>query len=644
MAWKVTIDNGSTFTDGCLLTETGALSVKVLTTPYDLMSCFIEVFRALARAAGLPGEAELLRRVGEVRYSTTAGTNALLVRKGVRVGLVVDRDAAAGLYGLRSRAPEMIDTIVGARVVGLQPCGDDPEELDRALLAAVHELNARGAQSIVVSLSGARGAELERVAKGRYIKLMPGHLLAAFPTLFSRELCADPDDARRTATGLLNAFLHHDMAAFLYHADNWLRERHVEQPLRIMRNDQGCGRVAKTTAVKTLDSGPMGGLLGAAALSRRIGAARVVTMDVGGTSTDFGLVENHRPLTELFGNVHELPLSFSLPALRTAALGGGSIVRVRNGRVQIGPESAGALPGPACFGRGGQEPTLTDAALLAGYLQAQGFAAGALSLQENLAERAILEHVAKPLGLRDARAGAWAVLEAFSLRAGETIGAILKHRQWKPEEVALVCYGGSGPLLACIAAAHAGIRNVVIPPHSSNFSAMGVAFSELAHEYRWIADSVPAGGGASRALETLRERATRDMFGEGVGSNETTVSIRLHTNGSDRYLDSAENLASLLEGASGTTVLDYRLAKRASAETKPLLVQRPRGAGAGGSGAQREVLVAGERRSVALVAADGVCVGDSGAGPCLLESPYWSAMVPGGWQWTLSEDGFRLAR
>lgn len=644
MAWKVTIDNGSTFTDGCLFTGTGALSVKVLTTPYDLMSCFAEVFRALAKAAGVAGEAELLRRVGEVRYSTTAGTNALLVRKGVRVGLVVDRGETVGLYGLRNRAPEMIDTIVSARVAGLEPCGENSGELDRVLLAAIRQLLNKGAQSIVISLPGAWGAELEHQAKSRYMKLLPGHLLGSVPILFSRDLCSDPDDARRTATGLLNAFLHRDMAAFLYHADNWLRERHVEQPLRIMRNDQGCGRVAKTTAVKTLDSGPMGGLLGAAALSRRIGVARVITMDVGGTSTDFGLVETHRPLTELFGTVHELPLSFSLPALRTAALGGGSIVRVRSGRVQIGPDSAGALPGPACFGRGGQEPTLTDAALLAGYLNAQGFAAGALALQENLAERAIGQHVAKPLGLRDAFEGASAIFEAFSLRAAETIAAVLKHRNWKPDEVAIVCYGGSGPLLACIVAEHAGIRDVVIPPHSSNFSAMGVAFSELTHEYRWIADSSPTGAAVPHALKMVRERAARDMFGEGVSNDQNWVSIRLHSNGTEHYFDSMHNLGSLLGSANGTTVLDYRVAKRASAETGPQLLQSGRVGDAGMGVARREVLVGGARRSVDLIAAEGVCVGDMGAGPCLIESPYWSAMLPAGWRWTHTEDGFRLAR
>ena len=120
MAWQVTIDNGSTFTDGCLITETGMWSVKVLTTPYDLMRCFTGVFRALAEASGLGGEAELLKHVAEVRYSTTAGTNALLVRRGARVGIIMSPEAERDVYGLRKVAPELLDSIVGNRVLGLQ--------------------------------------------------------------------------------------------------------------------------------------------------------------------------------------------------------------------------------------------------------------------------------------------------------------------------------------------------------------------------------------------------------------------------------------------------------------------------------------------------------------------------------------------
>ncbi len=642
MAWKVTIDNGSTFTDGCLLTDTGVRSVKVLTTPYDLMSCFVEVFRSLARASNLDGERELLSRVEEVRYSTTAGTNALLVRKGVRVGLIIAPEAVSDIYGLRSRAPELVDTIVGSRVVGLEVSHGDPDELDRMLIAAVRDLLNRGAQWIAVSLPRASGAHVERRAKSSYMKLLPGHLLGAVPMLFSRELCADPDDAQRTATVLLNAFLHRDMAAFLYHADNWLRQNHVSQPLRIMRNDQGIGRVAKTTAVKTLDSGPMGGLLGAAALAKRLDARRMVTMDVGGTSTDIGVVEDCRPATDLFGRVHDLPLSFSFPTLRTAALGGGSVARVREGRILIGPESAGALPGPACFGRGGKDPTLTDAALLAGYLQAEGFAAGAIGLQKELAEQAVIEHIAKPLGLHDAAAGAAAILHSFSLRVGDEIASVLKRRGWTPDSATIVAYGGSGPLLACMVAEQAGVKEVVIPAHSASFSAVGVAFSDLAHEYRWISETASAGAAARDTLDAIRERAERDMFGEGASQDECAASIRVRCGDEpERQVDRIDQLATVLEGASGNVVFDYRLAARGSAQDGLPLAEGGRSeAGA----ATREILVGDKRRSVPVVDAEAVRVGSAGDGPCLLQSPYWSAVLPEKWRWSLTENGFRLSR
>src|ERR1044071_3381162 len=205
-----------------------------------------------------------------------------------------------------------------------------------------------------------------------------------------------------------------------------------------MRNDSACGRVAKTTAVKTLDSGPMGGLSGAAALAKLAGESKLVTLDVGGTSADIGVVEAERPAMDLFGSVHGLPLSFSFPQLRTAALGGGSIFKVENGKIRIGPESAGALPGPACFGRGGNDPTLTDAALVAGYLDAKRFAAGAIALRQELAEKAIDERISKPLGLKGTAAGAAAMIDAFADRVAAEVAIVVEKRGWKPAGAARV--------------------------------------------------------------------------------------------------------------------------------------------------------------------------------------------------------------
>jgi len=635
MAWMVTIDNGSTFTDGCLLADGKLHAVKVLTTPYDLMRCFADVFKSLAREAGLASEAELCRRVEEVRYSTTSGTNALLVQKGVRVGVIVggeDHD----LYGIRRSNTALVDALVGDRVATYAAA--KPDESSR-ILEPIRQLLGRGAQWIVVSLPEPGGGEAEQAFKRAHMKLLPGHLLGSIPVLYSRDLCADPDDGRRTATAVLNGFLHREMARFLYHAEGWVRDRHVAQPLRIMRNDGACGRVAKTTAVKTLDSGPMGGLSGAAALAKLAGESKLVTLDVGGTSADIGVVEAERPAMDLFGSVHGLPLSFSFPQLRTAALGGGSIFKVEGGKIRIGPESAGALPGPACFGRGGTDPTLTDAALLAGYLDAKRFAAGAIALKAELAEKAIDEKISKPLGLRGAAAGAAAMIDAFADRVAAEVAIVVEKRGWKPADAALVAFGGSGPLLACLVAERAGFERILVPPASSSFSALGVGFTELAHEYR----ALGSGGAVAKAwtatLDTLRGRAERDMFGEGVGAAGCTVNVRVHDEKGAEYAANGSSAPLSLASANGRVAVDFRLGVPGSGRTEFPSVSA-NGDRANGGG-ERAALVGRESKKVPV--RDGTERGKL-AGPAVVETPYWSAIVPAGWTTESVAFGLRFSR
>ncbi len=640
MAWMVTIDNGSTFTDGCLLADGKLTAVKVLTTPYDLMRCFVDVFRALAREAGLASEADLCRRVEEVRYSTTSGTNALLVKKGVRVGVIVGREGEADLYGLRRTNAALVDALVGNRVATFE-AGTKGDEA-APILDPIRQLLARGAQWIVVSLPEPGGAEAERAFKRSHMKLLPGHLLGSVPVLFSRELCADPDDGRRTATAVLNGFLHREMARFLYHAAAWVRDRHVAQPLRIMRNDGACGRVAKTTAVKTLDSGPMGGLAGAAGLGRLCDESKLLTLDVGGTSSDIGVVDADRVAVDLFGSVHGLPLSFSFPQLHTAALGGGSIFKVEGGKIRIGPESAGALPGPACFGRGGNDPTLTDAALLAGYLDAKSFAAGAIALRAELAERAIDDRISKPLGLKGAAAGAAAMIEAFADRVAAEVAFVLSKRGWKPAEAALVAFGGSGPLLACLVAERVGFDRVLIPPASSSFSALGVGFTELAHEYRMLAGGAAVADAWGATVGALRGRAERDMFGEGVGlaSCSSSVRVRDESGGGEHAVADGAIAPATLRKANGRVAVDFRLGVPGSGRS-----EFP-SASANGTGAviagERVALVGRESKKVSV--RDGAALEGKASGPCIVETPYWSALVPAGWTADAVRFGLRLSR
>ncbi len=644
MSWIITVDNGSTFTDGCLIADDKVWTVKVLTTPYDLMRCFVDVFRNLAEAANLPSEIELLRRVEEVRYSTTSGTNALLVRRGVRVGLVIGADGVEDVYGLRRRSPEVTEAIVGDRVTGVKLGEASGEALDAVILQSIRQLLGLGAQWLVVSLPSAWGSAGEQEFKRRYMKLFPGHLLGAVPVLFSRELCDDPDDERRTATAILNGFLHREMARFLYHAEGWVRERHVVQPLRIMRNDGGCGRVAKTTAVKTLDSGPMGGLSGAAALARLRDVSRMVTVDVGGTSADIGLVSDHRPVVDVSGTVHGLPLSFKFPALRTAALGGGSIFQVHDGVMRIGPESAGALPGPVCFGRGGEHPTLTDAALVAGYLDAGRFAGGAIEIQQDLAAQAIAERISGPLGLKDADAGAAAMIDAFAGRLAEEISGVLARQSWKAADVVLVVFGGSGPLLACLVADRIGVPQVVVPPASASFSALGVGFARLAHEYRAFVNCPVDVRTWGDHVDALRVRAGRDMFGEAVAAAACAGTVRAYDerDGTEHLLKDAQTMPRAFRGAARRAVVDYDFAARDSGRSEFPVPQNVAGAGTGGG--DRPVLFGARSVVVPVIDAAALRPGTTGHGPCVLESPYWSAALPVGWHWSETALGVCLSR
>jgi N-methylhydantoinase A/oxoprolinase/acetone carboxylase beta subunit len=630
----VTIDNGSTFTDGCLFADGRLHAVKVLTTPYDLMRCFIDVFRALARQVGLPNEAELLRRVEEVRYSTTSGTNALLVRRGSRVGAIVGPEGLPDLYGVRTANPELVDAILGDRVASLALGEASDEEADARILSAIRTLLGRGAQWVVVSLPSPRGAAEERRVKKRLLTLLPSHLLGAVPVLFSRELCADPDDARRTATALLNGFLHREMARFLYHADGWVREHHVSEPLRILRNDGGCGRVAKTTAVKTLDSGPRGGLAGGARIAAVAGRPRWVTLDVGGTSSDIGIVENGEPAIEPFGIVHGLRTSFSFPRLKTAALGGGSVFRVEAGAIRIGPESAGALPGPASFGRGGEDPTLTDAAFLLGYLDPATFAGGSIAIRLDLAERAVLERVARPLHLSDATAAARAMMEAFADCLAAEILRTCERFSYRPEETPLLAYGGSGPLVAAHVARCLGTPEWIVPETAACFSALGVGFVPLAHEQRAILPASTTAGEREAVLRELSARVERDMFGEGI-PDASLRTVRAY--GASRGREGPDPSVPAEE-----LVLDVRLER--PRKDPDVLVPQEAAARDDEAPTIRRVWIDGTFQEVPVVGVEARRRLGSGAGPAVLDSPWWTALVPPGFGWRAEPWGIRIFR
>ena len=358
----INIDNGGTLTDFCVIDGANVHRTKSVTTPYDLSKCLFDGLNKTSRT--LYGHEDLLRRLlstDHIRYSTTQGTNALVERKGQRLGLLLAGLAADHLQRDGQQRGVFAD-LVGKRVATLDLSLDDAG-LEIATTRAINQLASAGANRIVIGVGGAERDVGEARLKNMLLRKFPPHLLGAIPLLYSLDVVQDDDDSRRIWTALFNAFLHPAMERFLYSSEHRLREYKTKNPLLIFRNDGNSARISRTAAVKTYSSGPRGGAEGLKALAAHYGFERLLGMDIGGTTSDICLVENGRVRTDRRGRIEGVATSLPLCDVVSAGVGGSSIISVIDGTIKVGPESVGGAPGPACFGLGGKEATITDAFL-----------------------------------------------------------------------------------------------------------------------------------------------------------------------------------------------------------------------------------------------------------------------------------------
>jgi len=514
MGILVNIDNGGTFTDVCISDGNRVVHAKSPTTAHDLTQCFIDTLARGSRE--LYGEEDLARLIRDIdclRYSTTAGTNAVVEHKGTPVAVLVEAGEEESLYGAEN---QLMDNAFWRAMVPHRPAGitvgDDGGIDGGELTRIINAMLSEGALRLIVAL---RSKRAEQNVKAELLERYPRHLLGAIPFLVSSELVEDANDARRTVTAVVNSYLHPGMEHFLYGAETICKEKHLHRPLLIYRNDGDSARVAKTTAIKTWGSGPRGGLEGALAYARLYAEDSVLAMDIGGTTTDLSLVIDKSVQLMPYGEVGDLQTSLSMPNLHSFGLGGSSVVTVNDGVIKIGPESVGASPGPACFARGGTNATLTDALLVCGVLDPDEYLGGELKLDVARAEHALLTEIGEPLGI-DARPAALTTIEAFEKAAGDNLADAIRNGGREPGATCLVAYGGGGPMIVTGVAAAAGIKRIVIPRLASVFSAFGIGFSHLAHAYQVALD----GTDPKTVAGELRDRAERDMYGEGVAPDE----------------------------------------------------------------------------------------------------------------------------
>jgi N-methylhydantoinase A len=508
---RVGVDTGGTFTDFVFQTSTGFTRVfKIASTPLDPSEAITEGLRRISRLTG----ADLSEM--EVIHGTTVGTNALLERRGAKTALVttsgfedvlvIGRQARPRLYDLFAArpAPLVPDNLrIGVRE-RVAADGEVIEELrESALQALVRKLKRARVESIAVCLlfSFVRPEHERRIMKA----LAP----LGVPLSVSHHILPEYREYERTSTVTINAYLQPLMGAYL----NRLKT-HAPR-LRVMQSSGGAisADVAATEPVRTILSGPAGGVVGALRLARRGGVANIITFDMGGTSTDVALCDAQGMRMTREAQVDGMPVAVTMMDIHTVGAGGGSIARVdEGGSLRVGPESAGATPGPACYGRG-RLPTVTDANLVLGRFGGAGLLGGEFVLDEGRA-RAALGQLAREMSEAAGRrisvtACALGVLRVVNTNMERALRAISVERGYDPREFALLPFGGAGGLHAVELARALKLPRVIAPAAPGALSALGALISDVVKDWSrtLMLDAV-------KEIGTKLDRVFREMEAE----------------------------------------------------------------------------------------------------------------------------------
>lgn len=498
------VDTGGTFTDCVVVDERGQITIaKSPSTPHDFAEGFFHALTAAAEKLGLT-LGQLMQQTRLLLHGTTVGTNAIVQLRGAKTGLITTRGHGDALLIMRS-----VGRSAGLPIEKLLHVSrhQKPDPIiPRTLIREVSErIDWRGEVFLPLNLDEARAAIaylLEQQVEAIAIAFLwgfvnPIHELTVkrmvqelSPSTFvtcAHELIAKPGEYERTAATAINCFIGPASSGYIRRVQERAAQLGYKHPLLIM---QAAGGVATASEAAqkplfTIGSGPVGGIIGAKYLADLLGHAHVIATDVGGTSFDVGIISNGRPLTASETVVHQY--TFFMPRLDIQSIGsgGGSIIWIDelSGTMKVGPHSAGADPGPACYNRGGEEPTITDANLILGYLNPQNFLGGTFPLDTESAGRA-MRRIADRLHMDVVRAASGAV-QIVEFHMADLMRQMTVQRGLDPRDFVVYAYGGGGPVHAVSYARELGCRTVVVPLGSvaSTWSALGVQSADLLHVY-----------------------------------------------------------------------------------------------------------------------------------------------------------------
>jgi N-methylhydantoinase A len=664
--YRLGIDIGGTFTDFSLLDEaTGrVLGFKWPTVAADPARGVVEGLRALvAEHALAPAD------IGYLVHGTTIAINTVIQRNGAALGLLATRGFGDVLEIQRLRLSNPVN-FTATRPLPLIPryrVGEVSERiladgtvdtpLDREGLAAEARRLVEGerAEGLVVAfLSAYRTPEHEVEAKKLLAEWHPD-----VPVVCSHEVWPQIREYERTIVTILNAYVRPRVVRYLEGLERELAAAGVRVPVYITKSNGGVttARDARQATAETLLSGPASGVIGAAYVCRQAGHRNLLTLDMGGTSADIALVRDGEPVYSTDEMVGDFPVVMPAIGVSSIGAGGGSIAWLDQvGVLKVGPRSAGADPGPACYGRGGAEPTLSDAFLLCGFLNPANFVGGRLTLHPEPAAAA-LRPLAAGLGL-DVDAAAEAVVEVATANMYASFSSVLARHGVDPRDFSLVAFGGAGPIEACFLASEFHIPRVIVPPSPGTLCALGAMSADVKSDYirtlhrrlsaitgpqlaaecaelgararRWLAADAPAVRGSALAYS-----ADMRYVGQAFQIEVPLDLAWLDEPALDRlraaFHDRHEGLYAHADRAADVELIDLR-ATITGLTPKAGLRPLAGGSGAATARARRAIHYRGGRHDAAVYHRGDLLAGQHVPGPAIVEQEDTTTLVPAGWR------------
>jgi N-methylhydantoinase A len=672
MGWRIGVDIGGTFIDFCALDESTheMHTLKILTTPNEPGLEVMEGVDLLQRHHGMdPAD------VTSFVHGTTIGINTVIQRKGANLALITTAGFEDVIELARLRMPEMYSLfcarpeqlIARDRVYGVSgrilADGSEQTALDEdGVREAAAMARASGAQGVIVSfLHAYRNQAHEQAAKTIIQRAEPGLFVFC-----AAEIWPVIREYERTTTGILNGYVYPRVDGYLNALEAALRGRGIPAAPMITKSNGGLMSAAlgRTACVSMLLSGTASGVMGAAFLTRQAGVPNALTLDIGGTSADVALIIDGQPQFGTGEVIGEFPLYVPSVSVSSIGDGGGSIATVDGyGMLKVGPESAGSVPGPACYGRGGIRATITDAMAVCGFLGHTPLAYSSVTMDRALAEEAIAR-VAVQLG-RSVHETAEAIIQVSVSSMFAEVNKLVARYGIDPAEFTLVPFGGAGPMMGCLLARELGISRVMIPRRPGVVSALGGLVSEIKNDFiRTLFvtiddDSVSA---LQATLADLRAQAEHWLrIGQGFrGSATITVSADMRYNGQSFEIETPLEERWLVEGdlhsvreafhrrhaaiydfsdaSAPTQIVNLRLVI-AGATAPPIFVEQDAVSGAPQAERIVEVWHDGALRRMPLYVREKLLHGHRFQGPAVVAQEDTTVCIPAGYDATVDAHG-----